>query len=103
MHLMNESIIRIKPRCFTGKSVPKRQGGAKVRTNKWKTPGYVRGLPKKLKGFDFDFSSVAPSPSGEDMSMLDPETGALILSDRNIIAPEELPYSPEQWYYFRCA
>lgn len=55
-----------------------------------------------MKGFDrgdFEFSSVTPSPS-DDLTMLDPETGALILSDRDrsLMTGEELPYSQEQWY-----
>lgn len=80
--------------------MPRRQNSGGSRPRKWKPPGLSR-TPKRVKSFDrgdFDFSSITPSPS-EEMSMLDPETGALIFPEKEKImpAPEELPYAPEQW------
>lgn len=56
-------------------------------------------MPKRVKSFDRDYESpITPSP-GEEISLLDPETGALILNDRDKQSHhvEELPYAPELW------
>lgn len=87
---------------FLGKPLPRRQNSGSSRPRKPKPPGFSRNFgSKRVKSFDrgdFDFSSITPSPS-EEMSMLDPETGAFIFpeKEKHMPAPEELPYAPEQW------
>ncbi|XP_063909689.1 histone-lysine N-methyltransferase 2C-like isoform X2 [Zophobas morio] len=86
---------------LTGKPAQRRQPAAN-RIRKPKPPGLSQR--KKPKSLDFDLACITQSP-GDEIPLVDPETGALIFAEREKPAPvfEELPYFPEQWPGKVCA
>ncbi|CAH0559006.1 unnamed protein product [Brassicogethes aeneus] len=100
---------RGRPRREGGKPTQKRPPGAprarKVRLGMPRGGGRGAKHFRQFDRFDFDMSScITPSP-GDEIPMLDPETGALIFTDREKPLPtlEYLPYAPEQWPGKVCA
>lgn len=94
---------------IVGKPTQRRTTGA-PRVRKVRPPGMPRGggrgarQVRQFDKFDFDIASLSQS-FGDETPMLDPETGALIFSERErpLPTPEELPYAPEQWPGKVCA
>lgn len=87
-----------------GKIIPKKQGLG-VKLKRWKAIGYMRGFPKRVKGYDrsdYDFMSISSLSPHEDPGIaLDSETGALMLPEKEKslpVTPDDTPYPPVQWY-----
>lgn len=117
---VNDDMLASYP--FTGKPLsirrgpgrPRKEGKPLSRTTKspvslklkkYRTGGYQRGMPKRVRSIDkgdSDAASVPQSPS-EEAGMLDPETGALVLLSDKSGFSEEPPYCPEQWPGKVCA
>lgn len=75
--------------------------GNKVR--KTRPPGSGRGTSTKRAKLDRDYE-VGLGVNGDDIGMLDPETGAFVYNDKPTLpSVDDMPYAPEAWPGKVCA